>query len=142
MEEKILVKGIFYGEKVPLIVGVVLGVLSLIIFGSIDDYFVVFGLISGFSLLIIGAICTAILTNRELIITNKRIIARTAFGIRKDFVIKNITDVVMYGWLPRSFSFDGISVATPSSRISFGFCKNKEELFNTISAQILTDNNT
>lgn len=142
MEEKILVKGIFYGEKVPLFLGIALGVLSLIIFCSISDYFVVFGLISGFSLLIIGAICTVILVNRELIITNKRIIVRTAFGIRKDFVIKNITDTVMYGWLPRSFSFDGISVATPSSRISFGFCKNKEELFNTISAQILTDNNT
>lgn len=149
MEEKILVKGIFYGEKGPLIVGVVLGIISLIL-GFVGEanahyshgQYILFGFLGAIVYIAIGVILMKVLEKRELIVTNKRVIARRAFGIRKDFVIKNITDIVMYGWLPRSFFFDGISVATPSSRISFGFCRNKEELFNTISAQILTDNNT
>ena len=63
-----------------------------------------------------------ILDKRELIITNKRVIARGAFSFRTDFPIEKVTSVSTR-W------FGGIGCGTPSLKIMMFFCKNKQEIF-------------
>lgn len=135
MEEKILIKGDFGGKFIPIILSA-LGVVAFIVLTIIDilGYFggvlIGIGLISAVILFIYAIIINEILKRRELIITNKRAIARGSFGFRADLPIEKITDVSMR-W------FNGIGCASPSLRIRFHFCKNKTEVFDTIISESL-----
>ncbi len=135
MEEKILVKGIFSGDIIPKIFwsfAIIIWFLFLIIdvSGGWEGILIAVGTVSAIVLVIIGLIFKVILEERELIITNKRVIARGAFGYRADLPIEKVTDVSMC-W------FNGIGCASPSARIKFHFCKNKMEVFNTIVSETL-----
>lgn len=135
MEEKILIKGDFGGKFIPLVLSV-LGVIAFIVLtiidisGYFDGVLIAIGLISAVILFIYAIIINEIFKKRELIITNKRVIARGAFGFRADLPIEKITDVSMR-WI------NGIGCASPSTRIKFHFCKNKTEVFDTIAAETL-----
>lgn len=128
MEEKVLVKGVFGGK----FISIILYILAVVTFGflAMATAILIMGLISGIVLAIFGLIISAILKKRELIVTNKRVIARGAFGFRADLPIEKITDVSMR-W------FNGIGCASPSLRIRFHFCKNKTEIFDTIISESL-----
>ena len=139
MEEKVLVKGVFGGK----ILSVILYILAAIVFGiltivDIVDYWdgilILIGAISAVVLVAWGVIFAAILKKREMIVTTKRIIARGAFGYRTDLAIEKITDVST-GWL------NAIGCASPSVRVKYHFCKNKMDIFDTISAKMLENNN-
>lgn len=135
MEEKILIKGDFGGKFIPLVLSV-LGVIAFIVLtiidisGYFDGVLIAIGLISAVILFIYAIIINEIFKKRELIITNKRVIARGAFGFRADLPIEKITDVSMR-WI------NGIGCASPSLRIRFHFCKNKTEVFDTIISESL-----
>lgn len=135
MEEKILIKGDFGGKFIPLVLSV-LGVIAFIVLtiidisGYFDGVLIAVGLISAVILFIYAIIINEIFKKRELIITNKRVIARGAFGFRADLPIEKITDVSMR-WI------NGIGCASPSLRIRFHFCKNKTEVFDTIISESL-----
>lgn len=136
MEEKVLLKGNFNGEQIPRIIGIILGIVSIIIFISFDvalsgnGLFIFLGFVEAGIFIGIGAALMKLLEKRELVITNKRVIARGCFGFRRDIKLEDITDISM----SRN---NGISVASPSARIGFDFCTNKEEIYNTIAFQIL-----
>lgn len=137
MEEKVLLKGNLDGEKLPRIIGIILGIVSIIICISFDvelsgnGLFIFLGFVAAGIFIGIGAALMKLLEKRELVITNKRVIERRAFGFRRDIKLEDITDISMYDWN------NGISVASPSARIGFVFCTNKEEIYNTIAFQIL-----
>lgn len=135
MEEKILIKGTFGGKFIPFIfyiIGVVPFVILTIydVADSWDGILITLG--AGILLLFggLGLIMSVIIKKRELIITNKRIIVRSAFGFRTDFPIEKVTDISM-----RPFS--GIGCGSPSLKIMFHFCKNKQEIFDTIASETL-----
>lgn len=136
MEEKVLLKGNFNGEQIPRIIGIILGIVSIIIFISFDvalsgnGLFIFLGFVEAGIFIGIGAALMKLLEKRELVITNKRVIERRAFGFRRDIKLEDITDISM----SRN---NGISVASPSARIGFAWCTNKEEIYNTIAFQIL-----
>ncbi len=135
MEEKVLLKGNFNGEQIPRIIGIILGIMLIIIFISFDvalsgnGLFIFLGFVEAGIFIGIGAALMKLLEKRELVITNKRVIARRCFGFRRDIKLEDITDI--------SMSRNGISVASPSARIGFAWCTNKEEIYNTIAFQIL-----
>ena len=129
MEEKVLVKGLFSNVIIPIIAWV-LGALSFVIFALIDDDLIASGVLFALIFLAIGFIALAILKKRQMIVTNKRVIARGAFGCRVDLPIEKVTSTSIY-------IFNGIGCASPSKRIRFFFCKNKIELFDTIASEVL-----
>lgn len=74
-----------------------------------------------------------ILKKREFIVTNKRVIVRSSFGFRKDIQLNKITSTSTY-------FFKGVGVASSSARIKVFFCKNKMDLFDLISKELLSEN--
>lgn len=135
MEEKILIKAVFSSLKFLVTIFWFLSAICFLVFAIIGIYweetiFILIGSVSTFILVLTTLIITEILKRRELIVTNKRVIARGAFGFRADLPIEKITDVSMC-WL------NGIGCASPSARVKYHFCKNKMELFDTIVAEVL-----
>jgi protein-S-isoprenylcysteine O-methyltransferase Ste14 len=133
--EKISTKGVFGGDIIPKIIWGLAAITFCIFFSiemssSWDGIMFGIGIWSAIVLVIIGLIFKVILEKRELIITNKRVIARGAFGYRTDLPIEKVTDVSMC-------FFNGIGCASPSAKIKFHFCKNKMEVFDTIVAETL-----
>ena len=134
MEEKVLVKGEFGGK----FFAVLLWILSMaliaicIVCGIVnyDEELIIMGIVGGIPLIILSIILSVILKKRELVITNKRIIARSAFGFRTDIPIEKITNISMR-W------FGGIGCGSPSTKVRFHFCKNKQEIFDTIASETL-----
>ena len=135
MEEKVLIKGEFGGKVIPVILYVLAAIafLVLTIFDIVDSWdgiLVAIGAGSAIVLAVCGILLKAIFKKRELIVTNKRVIARSAFGFRTDIPIEKITDVSMR-------YFNGIGCGSPSLKVMFPFCKNKIEIFDTIVSESL-----
>lgn len=135
MEEKVLVKGVFGGKfavtLLYILAAVILGILSII---DIEDHWdgelIIIGAVIAVIFVVFAIILGKSLKKRELIVTSKRVIARGAFGYRTDLAIENITSVSTY-------AFKGIGCASSSAKIKYLFCKNKMEIFDTISAEML-----
>lgn len=137
MEEKILIKAEF-SKLTPLFVlmwilfGVIIlsGVISAVDYGEVSPFFsaLVIALIWMLFILIIKHI----IKKKEFIVTNKRIIARAAFGYRKDIKLEKITSV-------STCFFKGIGVGSSSAKIKFLLCTNKMEVFDTISKELLSE---
>ena len=134
MEEKVLVKGIFGGKFMVTLIWILsIAAIALCIVCGIVNYdegLIIIGVVCGIPLIIFAIIFSALLKKRELIVTNKRVIARAAFGYRTDLPIEKITNVSMR-------CFNGIGCGTPSTKIRFHFCKNKQEIFDTIASETL-----
>ena len=139
MEEKILTKGVFGGKNTMIFLWALCATCFLIFTKwaiSWEDVSIVLaGLMSTALLVGITLIIGHILKKRELIVTNKRVIARGAFGFRRDIPIKKIAGISM-------FVFNGISIGSNSTKIKFQFCKNKIEVFDTIAAETLERDKT
>ena len=129
MEEKILIKGDFALRFIPIVLSAV-GIFIFALFTLIDGAFFLINLIIAIIFIVAAIIANKALKKRELIVTNKRVIARGAFGYRTDLPIEKITNVSMR-------CFGGIGCGTPSTKIRFHFCKNKQEIFDTIASETL-----
>ena len=131
MEEKVLIKAVFSKLKFLVVLCYVIAAILFVIGLAIGyDIAILYLTASSVFMVFVGVILGGILKMRELIVTNKRVIARGAFGYRADLPIEKITDVSMC-W------FNGIGCASPSTRIKFHFCKNKTEVFDTIISESL-----
>ncbi len=137
MEEKILIKANFSKLNFLFVLlwimfgGIILAcVIMAADWGDIGPFFgmLVIALIWMLFILIIKHI----VNKREFIVTNKRIIARGAFGYRKDIKLEKITSVSTY-------FCKGIGVGSSSAKIKFLFCTNKMEVFDTISKELLSE---
>ncbi len=135
MEEKILIKAEFSSLKTLvsilwLLTAICFLVFIIIAFAWVEPIFIEIGAVPTIILACTTLIITEILKKRELIVTNKRVIARGAFGYRLDLPIEKVTNVAMCG-------FDGIGCGSPSAKIKYHFCKNKTEVFDTIISESL-----
>lgn len=135
MEEKILIKAVFSSLKFLVTILWVLTVICFLVFAIIaidweEPIFILTGSVSTFILVLTTLIITEILKRRELIVTNKRVIARGAFGYREDLPIEKVTNVSMC-------FFNGIGCGSPSAKIKYHFCKNMTEVFDTIISESL-----
>ena len=135
MEEKILTRATFGGKFIVVLAWILSALLTFLVFIAVIDTYneeelfpivIVTGIISFACAIIIGKI----FKSRELIVTNKRVVARTAFGYRLDLPLEKVTSVSTY-------IFNGITCSTPSAKINFQFCKNKKEVFDTIISETL-----
>ena len=66
----------------------------------------------------------------EITVTNKRVYGKAAFKRRVDLPFDKISSV-------GTSVFNGIGVATASGKITFFYCKNRDEIFDTISNLLL-----
>ena len=139
MEEKIIIKSEHHGVNIPaflfLIVAVLLFAIGSAIGGSpidflegfFEDYIVFFILIL---VCIIGAIISFIwISNCKLVITDKRIYGKAAFGRSINLPVDMISAV-------STGMFNSFSVSTSSGRITFYLLKNCEDL-NTASTKLI-----
>lgn len=89
----------------------------------------------GFAFLtvIIGHVIGSLVSNAcspKMTVTNKRVYGKDVFAKRVDLPIDMISSV-------STSIFNGISIATSSGRITFWFCKNRNEVFEEISKLLL-----
>lgn len=134
MEEKVLVKGNLGGKflvVIMYILAITPSALGIIMGIADDNEEMLFVAIPYLIVMIIFAIIiNAILNKRELVVTNKRVIARGAFSFRVDIPIEKVTHI-------SSGFFGKIGCGSPSRKIRFAFCKNKMEIFDTLAAETL-----
>ena len=134
MEEKVLVKGTFGGKFVVALIYILAAMFGIIFIwiGIADENeeMIIPGVFITIVFVIIGIIVSAILKKREFIITNKRVIARGAFGFWADMPLEKVTAI-------RTGFFSCIGCSTPSVKVKYHFCKNKMEIFDTITAEVL-----
>lgn len=86
-----------------------------------------------FLTLIVGHIIGSMVSNvcsPKITVTNKRVYGKDVFCKRVDLPIDMISSVA-------TSIFNGISIATSSGRITFWFCKNRDEIFEEISKLLL-----
>lgn len=65
-----------------------------------------------------------------LTVTSKRVYGEAAFGRKMDLPLDKVSAVA-------TCAFSGVVIATSSGRIKFRRCKNKEEVFNAVSALLM-----
>ena len=100
------------------------GVIGLMLAGIVISI-----IIAGMTLLL-----SYILKKRELVVTNKRVVAKGAFGFRKDIPIEKVTSF-------STFMIMGIGCSSPSTKIKFNYCKNRLEVFDAIALEATKRNN-
>ena len=134
MEEKVLVKGVFGGKFLVTLIYIFAALIGVIFIGmgiaDENEEVIIPGVFMVLVFVIMGIIVNIILNKREFIVTNKRVIARGAFGFRADMPLEKVTAIRTYFW-------SGIGCSTPSVRVKYIFCKNKIEIFDTIAAEVL-----
>ena len=87
--------------------------------------------ILGILLLILGIIMYMYVSQCVLVVTDKRVYGRAAFGKRVDLPLDSISAVSL------SSVFDGIGVSTSAGRISFVAIKNSKEIQKEISELLI-----
>ena len=150
MEEKILIKSerINIGP-ILLLISIILSVMFLITFISVFMYNFehwpsyalgyTFGDLLAVELVFAGINILLFVTfrwlrNHEIVVTNKRVYGKTAFGKRVDLPMDSVSSVA-------SMRLKRVSVATSSGNISFFFIKNHTEIHKCVSALLLQRQN-
>lgn len=142
MEEKIIISGKFTKTNIIAITCFALSVISLIISLVInggDDYWLetaiwfdcpegvgVFFYLT-FVFIIIGIFFLIMMNSCEIVVTDKRVYGKSAFGIKIDLPLDKISSI-------GSCFPMGIKVATSSGIIRFWLLTNHSEVFSSISA--------
>lgn len=140
MEEKVLIKGIF--SKLNFLSIILWGVSIYFFIGffmSLGDFeeepaLVLVGLAGIVVFFGGGFLLQYLMNNCALTVSDKRVFGKAAFGQRVDLPFDKVSSVAMC-------AFKGIAVATSSGKIKFLFCKNKDEVFDTISEVLLERQN-
>ncbi len=135
MEERVLAKADFIKFKFLIAFLWTLSPICLLgfIIWAIDQgtiAIMLVGMVISVVIALMTLLLSYILKKRELVVTNKRVIARGAFGYRRDFPMEKVTDI-------STCFFMGIGCASPSSKIKFLYCKNKKEVFDAISFEVM-----
>ena len=135
MEEKILIKGVFSKTNIFTNCFISLGCVLFFILFTFGDSLVDTGIDSllGYGAIIcfiISIVLYCLMNKCEIAVTNKRVYGKAAFGKRVDLPLDMISSVAMC--TPK-----GVSVATSSGKISFLCCKNRNEVFDTISKLLI-----
>ena len=142
MEEKILIKGVFTNQKILKVGGIICGLLFILPIINMISYFLesitiretetattatssptayLVYLVYLALILIIFFTIYFIRKNRSLTVTDKRI-----FGTRVDLPIDKVSAVEIS-------LFKKICISTSSGCVKFGGCKNRDDVFDTIS---------
>lgn len=138
MNEKEVIRG--NAEKVKLVpavlicLGLFLGVFVsyLITVPYSEDYMLPVTIGGGSILIIVGIVMWLYVKNCEIVVTNKRIYGKAAFGNRVDIPLDSVTAVGIIGWLK------GISVSSSSGFIKFLYISNYNEIHKKISDIIMS----
>lgn len=135
MDEKILVKSKQYNAKK--IVGITLGICvaiyvililsfsSYAAFSSVNFWLLLIG-----GILVIGAPIYLWLRAYTMVVTDKRIYGKVAWGKRVDLPVDSISATTRG-------AFKGVSVATSSGKVGFLLIKNADEVYDAISNLII-----
>lgn len=114
---------------IPLVLFVA-GVLSFVhCFVADSDSWKTF-LILAIVLVVLGVIAFFYLSRCEIVVTDKRIYGKAAFGKRVDLPLDSVSAVA-------TSAFNGIAVSTSSGRIMFLCMSNKEDLYKNISGLLM-----
>ena len=132
MEEKILIKSKRYNIDVFMGICIVVA-LVWFLFVATDAYWLI-TITIGLAPLLIFLLIFAWLRSYEIIVTDKRVYGREAFGKRVDLPIDSIA-VVGSSW-PK-----GIAVATSSGKIAFLLIKNRDEIHECITDLLIERQN-
>lgn len=89
-------------------------------------------LIPAVSVIVLGIVVYLWLRSYELTVTNKRVFGRAAWGKRVDLPVDSVSAISTVNLLK------GISVSTPSGRISFLLVKNVDEIYKVINELLIT----
>lgn len=134
MEEKVLAKGVLGGKLIIAILMiislVITGICAIGFMNNHDEELAIIFMVIGICLIVFWAILGIAAKKREITVTDKRVIAKGAFGYRQDLPIEKITNV-------STGFFNKIGCGSPSAKIRFYFCKNKMEVFDAIIAEVL-----
>ncbi|MBQ7119914.1 MAG: SHOCT domain-containing protein [Oscillospiraceae bacterium] len=130
MQEKPLVAGVFKKLNAFSIIFISLGVINLLLTTSNDravsstcNTLALFSAVMAFFFYYI-------FSKNEIVVTNKRVYGKVAFGKRIDLPLDKISSISVC-------AFNGIGVATASGTIKFLFCQNRDVVFNAISSLLI-----
>lgn len=132
MKETVLVKGNISKLNIPALIFLFLGYASLAIFMFLaiteaidDDLFPLF-FVLGPAFIATGLFFTFLFARVEVTVTDMRVYGKAAFGKRVDLPIDMISAV-------GQSSFKGVHIATASGNLTFYNCKNRDEVYETLS---------
>ena len=131
-EETIIIKGKFNYSVIFVLIFLTMGLLFLpsllknAVSKSVYDTIVMYGLILFFVLAIAILVFCFNAMKTNLTITNKRIVGTASHGRRVDLPVDSVSSI-------GASSFSGITIASPSGRISFLFLGNRDEVYQVVS---------
>lgn len=137
MEEKVIIRGSYSNayKWLPFVIAIIGLVLIYIGFADGDlgrgagaEYGVMFAL--GIALVIIAIILVCYISKCEIVVTEKRVYGKAAFGKRVDLPTDSISAVA-------TSMFNGIAVASSSGKIVFLGIKNAPEIHKAISELLI-----
>ncbi len=128
MEEKIIIKGIFFENEIVkrnIFFGIIMLVIGIICISNDGE-----GYYAGIVLTVLGGLCLLValafgLVNHEMVVTNRRVYGKTNIGKRVDLPLDSITAIGLN-------IFDSIAVTTASGAIKLAFMNNRDEVYNEI----------
>lgn len=144
MKEKTIIEGKFASGNILVIIACVLSALTLVysirwdinihrlgssMYHSHLDYYAPF-IFGGIPLLILAIICYIWMNKCKIVVTDKRIYGKAAFGRRVDLPFDKISSV-------GTGIFKKLIVATSSGRICFYQLENLDDVFEAISARLI-----
>lgn len=94
---------------------------------GVDEEFFEFFIIPVILYLLLGVFPYLLFRKTELTVTEQRITGKRAFGRTVELPINQVSAIAMGG-------IKGVAVATSSGMIKFSFIKNRQEIFDTVSA--------
>lgn len=141
MNEKILVEGTNNAKKflsTMTVIGIVLAILVVIVYpfvlGRGIETFLWWwwqGLILIIPYVIVVALIYLAMCKTELIVTDKRVYGKTAWGKRVDLPLDSVSAIGSLQILK------GVSISTASGRINFKLIKNSDAVYQTVSRLLL-----
>lgn len=147
MEENIIISGDAkgYSKKnlIPIFFIVLGAILALPIIlnigdicGTTDDEFLILMISIALILIIAGIILIIYVNSCEIVVTNKRIYGKAAFGKRVDLPLNSVSAVEITNL------FKGIGISTSSGVIKFYYITNAAEIHKVVSDLVVNRNET
>ncbi len=141
MKEKFIIKSECYNVKkffkIMMIIGIIISVIylfiAILVRADADRLMVdiLASLVMGFlPFSLIGVLIYLWLRSYELIVTDKRIYGRVAWGKRVDLPLDSVSATA-------TTTLKGVSVSTSSGRISFRLIKNADAIYQTINGLLI-----
>ena len=135
MNETVLVKGNISKLNIPALIFLFLGYacfgsMFFAITGAIDEDLIPVILIFAMFFIATGLFFTFLFARVEITVTDMRVYGKAAFGKRVDLPIDMISAV-------GQSSFSSVHIATSSGKLTFYNCKNRNEVYETISGLLI-----